>query len=339
MLTPFPVGLFVNGATPPYALSTLAFPGYSDMNQIAIDNAGNAYIAAGTAQVILKVTTGGAVTVFAGSGSAATVDGSGAGASFNGPAGLVVDSTSTYLYVSEAAGHCIRRITIAGAVVTTLAGSPGSSGFADGSGGSAQFATPFFLAIDATDDIYVADYNNHRIRKVTSAGVVTTYAGNGVAANINNASPLSASFNNPAFVAIDSTGIAYVTSNSGSIIRKIAAGPGAVTTYVGLVGSGYVDGPVATAKFSSPQGMYVDSLNNLYVAAAGNNRIRKVDTTLDIVSTVSGSGVNSSTDNVNSLIGSHSYPLSLVTDTILSPFSYILTVDYLTSQIRKITPN
>jgi DNA-binding beta-propeller fold protein YncE len=156
-------------------------------------------------------------------------------------------------------------------LVTTLAGS--TQGSADGIGTAAQFYWPYGVAVDSTGStVYVADYNNQRIRKITSAGVVTTLAGStyGYA----DRTGTLAQFRSPYGVAVDSSGSVYVADRDNHRIRKITS-TGVVTTLAGST-YGYADGTGTAAQFFSPSGVAVYGSGNVYVADTYNNRIRKL---------------------------------------------------------------
>jgi sugar lactone lactonase YvrE len=161
--------------------------------------------------------------------------------------------------------------------VTTLAGS-GTAGYLDGTGTAAQFNQPSGIAIDSTGVVYVADCENHRIRKVTSSGVVTTFAGSGIAGYLDGTGT-AAQFDNPCGVAIDTTtDTIYVADGLNNRIRKITPS-GVVTTLAGTGVAGFVDGTGTVAQFSFPIGMTFDNAGNLYVADTSNYRIRKIEIT------------------------------------------------------------
>src|SRR5581483_10940346 len=143
---------------------------------VAVDAAGNVYVTDIGNQNIRKITAGGVVTTLAGTvGVAGSVGGNGTAAQFNLAQGIAVDATGN-LYVSDTNNSTIRRIAPNGAV-TTLAGVAGQTGSADGTGAGATFNFPFGLAVDATGNIYAADYGNSEIRRISSGGTVTTFAG------------------------------------------------------------------------------------------------------------------------------------------------------------------
>lgn len=173
-----------------------------------------------------------AVTTVVGNGAGATLDGVGTNARVNGPWGMAVKGNT--LYFTEFIGCTVRKMNLTTNTVTTIAGS-GTGGFADSTGLLAQFKYPRGIALDALDNIYVADDNNNRIRKITSQGVVTTLAGNGVAATIDG-SALSAQFRSPSGVAINAAGEIFVAEYLGARVRKIARAASATDnmTWTGL---------------------------------------------------------------------------------------------------------
>jgi len=230
------------------------------------------------------------VTTFAGSGSRGSADGPADSARFGWPDGVAVD-TAGNVYVGDRDNHRIRKITPQG-VVTTLAGA-GTPGYADGPGGAAQFKGPLGVAVDAAGNVYVADFENHRIRKVTPQGLVTTLAGSGEA-GFADGPAASARFNRPKGVAVDAAGNVYVADFENHRIRKITP-VGAVTTLAGSGEAGFIDGPAASARLLHPNGIAVDAAGNIYVAVESNHRIRKI-TPQGLVMTLAGTGEPSFAD-------------------------------------------
>ena len=243
---------------------------YNPLNT-AVDAAGNVYIADSDHNQIQKVTPLGTVTTLAGSGSAGSTDGTGTGASFQHPSALAVDASGN-VFVSDQQNHRIRKITPSG-VVSTFAGS-GSPGFANGTGTSASFYSPIGLAFDASGNLYVADYSNHRIRVISPAGVVSTFAGTGNAGS-GNGSALSASFRNPMGVAVDASGNVFVADRLNHMIRKISGG--AVSTVAGNGSMGSANGYGTSATFQYPNNLAIDASGNIYVADQQNHTIRRID--------------------------------------------------------------
>ncbi|HVW98785.1 MAG TPA: gliding motility-associated C-terminal domain-containing protein [Mucilaginibacter sp.] len=184
---------------------------------IAINRDGNLYVADSGNNLIRKITPAGVVTTIAGSGAAGSSDGTGTGASFNGPFDVAIDTDGNF-YITDSYSNLIRKMTSSG-MVTTFAGS-GLKGFADGNGPAASFQDPIGLVIDQFNNLYVADAQNNRIRKITPAGVVTTVAGEGSTGSADGA-PALATFNTPFYVAIDADGNLYVSDTNNNLIRKI----------------------------------------------------------------------------------------------------------------------
>lgn len=226
---------------------------------------------------------GGVVTTFAGSGTAGTSDGTGTGAQFTYPRGIAVDSSGN-LYIADTNSHLIRKISSSG-VVTTIAGS--AQGLANGTGTSTQFNQPMDIVVDnSTGNLYIVEWGNHAIRKITPAGVVTTFAG-AVSLGYVDATGASARFKYPSGMTIDSAGNLYVADNGNNCIRKITPA-GVVTTVAGTTTAGNADGTGTAAGFSTPMDVGVDSSGNLYVADGSNYRIRKI-TPSGVVTTLAGS--------------------------------------------------
>jgi sugar lactone lactonase YvrE len=269
-----PVGCPVTtlaGGAPGYADGTGTSASFDLPAGLALDAAANVYVADTWNYRIRVMTPGGVVTTLAGSGFPFFADGTGTGASFKECWGIAVDSAGNG-YISDSGNNRIRVVT-PGGVVTTLAGS-GAAAFADGIGAAASFAGPKGVATDGAGNVYVADSGNHRIRKVTSGGVVTTLAGSGVAGFAAGTGP-AASFNVPEGVAVDANGNVYVADSSNNRIRMVTPA-GAVTTLAGSGAGGFADGTATAAVFAFPVGIAVDSAGNLYVADDENYRIRKL---------------------------------------------------------------
>jgi sugar lactone lactonase YvrE len=242
---------------------------------VAVDTSGYLYVADNASHLIRKISPAGVVSTFAGTvGVAGSANGTGTGAQFNNPSGVAVD-TSGHVYVADYSNQLIRKINPAG-VVSTLAGS-GVSGSANGTGTGAQFNNPSGVALDTNGNLYVADKSNHQIRKITSAGVVSTLAGVGTAnSGTADGTGASARFNSPTGVAVDKSGKVYVADYTNHLIRQISP-EGLVSTLAGVASmAGYVDGVVGTAKFNNPSGVAVDTSGHVYVADSNNHRVRKI---------------------------------------------------------------
>jgi NHL repeat len=224
--------------------------------------------------------------------------------------------------------------------VSTIAGTAGNFGGADGTGTAASFQSPYGLAFDLGGNLIVADGYNHCIRKVTTAGVVTTFAGMASAsgAYLDSATAANAKFNTPYGVAVDAAGNVYVADTNNNVIRKIDTG-GVVTTPAGVSGflGGYVDGPGATAKFSFPIGIMADA-SGIYVADSFNSVIRKISGTT--VSTYAGAVAQRGTTDGNGAAARFNMtvsgnPYGMIT---LDNLGNVFVADAGNHTIRRITP-
>jgi sugar lactone lactonase YvrE len=299
---------------------------------IAADSTGNVYVADSGNNTIRKITQTGMVSTLAGtSGIVGSTDGTGAAASFNNPTGIAADSAGN-VYVADYGNNTIRKVTPTGAV-STLAGTPGIYGNADGSGAAASFFFLSGIATDSAGNIYVADTGNINIRKITSTGVVTTLAGMpGIPGNTDGTG-LAASFFILAGIAADSAGNIYVADTGNSSIRKITPA-GVVSTMVGASVVGSSDGSGAEASFRNPSGVAADSAGNAYIADTGNNTIRKV-TPAGQVSTLAGMpGVLGSSDGAGAA-ANFNHPTGIATDSA----GNVYIADSGNSAIRKIAPD
>lgn len=249
---------------------------------LAVDSAGNVYVADYDNNLIRKITPSGIVSTLAGNGTAGLVNGPGASAEFNYPFGVTTDSSGNIYVVGS--NNVIRRVTPSG-VVSTMAGN-GTQGYLDGPGSSAEFNGVSGIAVDSSGNVYVADSGNNRIRKVSPSGVVSSLAGNGTQGYVDGPGD-SAEFNSPDGVAVDAAGNVYVADTYNNRVRKITPA-GVVSTLAGSGVTGYADGAGAAAKLSYPQGIAVDSSGNIYVVTY-DNRIREI-TPSGVVSTLAGSG-------------------------------------------------
>lgn len=224
---------------------------------------------------IRRVTAAGVVSTLAGSATnRGNTDGSGATATFGMPIGIAQNSSGTFT-IADGTNHTVRQMSSAN-VVSTLAGSSGSSGSIDGAGTNARFNYPTGVAIDSSGNIYIADTTNNLIRKITSTGNVTTLAGVVGVSGWQDGTGGGALFNQPGGLTTDNSGNVYVADTGNSAVRKITPA-GVVTTLAGLstIG-GLQDGVGSEAWFNQPKDLVSDASGNLYVADTGNAVIRKV---------------------------------------------------------------
>ena len=244
---------------------------FNNPTGIAVDRAGNVYVADESNNLIRKITPAGVVTTLAGSGQSGSQDGQGTAASFSNPSGIAVDVAGN-VYVTDLINNKIRKIT-PGGLVTTLAGS-GFSGSADGTGAAATFNQPYGIAVDQQGNVFVTDWGNDLIRKITPTGVVTTIAGSG-SAGLADGIGSAASFNQPFGIAVDEHGDLYVADTGNEEIREITPA-GLVTTVAGDGKKGSSDGISGSATFYQPTGVVSDGAGNIYIADEFNQLIRRV---------------------------------------------------------------
>jgi sugar lactone lactonase YvrE len=293
---------------------------FANPSDVAIDTAGNLYVADTSNNTIRKITVTvpyfypvSVVTTLAGqAGVTGSSDGSGTAARFNHPAGVAVDTTGN-VYVADTDNNEIREVTAAG-VVSTLAGRAGNAGSADGSGSAASFNGPSGIVADATGNLYVADTLNHTIRKVTSAGVVTTIAGITSASGFADATGSAARFHGPQGLALDASGNLFVADTNNNAIRKIVTATGVVTTVTGQSGiAGSLDGASSQAQFHFPSGVGVDPSGNLFVADTDNHTLREI-TASGTVGTLAGlAGSSGSADGFSAAVR-FNFPTGIAVD-------------------------
>ena len=262
---------------------------------VAVDAAGNIYIADTSNNRIRRVDTSGIITTVAGTGSQ-DFDGQGYGgdggpavrAQLSHPFGLALDRNGN-LYIADSYNNRIRRVDASG-TITTIAGT-GDRGFS-GDGGpavEAQLENPYGVAVDGAGNLYIADSENYRIRRVDASGIITTVAGTGSIGFSGDGGPaIRAQIAWPARVAVDGAGNLYIADFSNFRVRRVDAS-GIITTVAGTGERGYGGdgGPAVQARLEWPSHLAVDGAGNLYIADV--DRIRRVDTS-GIITTVAGTG-------------------------------------------------
>jgi sugar lactone lactonase YvrE len=247
---------------------------------VSVDGEGNLYIADLGNQRIRKVDPSGKILTIAGNGTAGFSGDGGAAtnAQLNAPRGVCADGAGNIL-IADAGNHCIRKAGASG-IITTIAGTPGINGFG-GDGGNAAGAKlygPYCVAADAAGNIYIADVDNQRIRKINTAGIITTVAGTGAGGYSGDGGPATrAALYEPISVAADGAGNVYIADGWNERIRMVDAA-GYISTVAGNGVTGFSgDGGLGTAaKLYHPYSVAVDGEGNIYVADNGNNRVRKV---------------------------------------------------------------
>lgn len=255
----------------------------------------------------------------------------------NGKVCPVINSTTTQLTIAipPSAGSGKINLTVGNestesgnfeftvtTTVTTIAGT--TAGFADGQGSNAKFNDARGITIDATGNLYVADTGNHKIRKISPTGLVTTIAGS--TSGFENGQSILAKFNEPNDVAIDTDGNLYVTDRVNHRVRKISS-TGLVSSFAGQ-SAGFEDEFGFQAKFDNPTGITIDNLGNLFVTDAGNYKVRKI-TPERIVSTIAGSTIGS-IDGLGSLA-----KFGTVKGIVNDPAGNLFIVDSFNNKVRK----
>ncbi len=246
---------------------------------VATDVHGNVYISDGGNNVIRKVTPGGIISTYAGTGVAGYSGdmGPATAAMLNGPQGIATDSMGN-LYIADANNHAVRKVWVGG-TIGTIAGN-GLNGYT-GDGGSAVNArlySPAAVAIDPLGQIYIADYFNNAVRKINGSGIITTFAGTGSAGySGDGGSANAAKLRNPSGVAVFGFGPVFISDQGNNVVRMVNSS-GIISNYAGMYTNGYTgDGWMAvSAQMSAPKGIAVDALNRLFIADYDNNVIRVV---------------------------------------------------------------
>ncbi len=242
---------------------------FSSPRNVAIDASGNIIVADGNNRRIRSISPEGIVSTIAGSGSRDFADGASATAKFDFPSGIAIDASGNII-ITDGGNNRIRSISSDG-TVTTIAGS-GDDGFADGASATAKFDFPTGIAIDASGNIIVADFSNHRIRSISTDGTVTTIAGSG--GGFVDGASATAKFSLPRDVAIDASGNIIVVDSNNHSIRNISP-EGIVSTIAGNGQAGGNDGPSSQDKFSFPSNVAIDASGNIIITSG--NRIRKIN--------------------------------------------------------------
>ena len=337
-------------------------------NGIAVDSAGSLYVADNGNATIRKLApslavgqTNWVVSTIAGlAGSYGSADGTGSAARFFNPSGLAVDTAGS-LYASDYGSSTIRKLTPSLAagqtnwVVSTIAGSVGGYGSADGTGSAAQFFDAYGITADSAGNLYVADSGNNTLRKITpsvSAGqtnwVVSTIAGSAGNAGSDDGTGAAALFNYPNGIAVNGAGALCVADTFNNTVREATPSVSGgytnwvVSTIAGLAGgSGSADGSGTAAGFFKPFGLAVDSAGNVYVADSWNDTIRQITPNVSagqtnwVVTTLAGLAENDGSEDGTGSAALFSNPLGLAADKA----GHLYVADYGNATIRQLMPS
>ncbi len=314
------------------------------IGSVAVDKNGNVYAPDSGNNVVVRISPDGTLTVVAGNG---IPDFSGDGgpatsASLFFPVGVAIDSSGN-LYIADSYNNKVRKVTANG-IISTLAGNGriGSSGD-NGPAPSAELSYPCAVAADSSGNVYIADQANHRIRKVTPNGTITTFAGNGTNGALGDGGPATAAaLDAPAGVAADLNGNVYIADEKFNRIRRVDKN-GIITTFAGNGSQGFSgDGAATSVPLNGPAGVAVDSSGNVVIADTGNRRIRVVSN--GQITTVAGNGGNGFSGDGPSLTQSLGGAADFYSATIFGPMGVavdtagaIYVADTLNLIVRKIT--
>lgn len=316
---------------------------------LAVDSAGNVYIADSINQVIRKITaSNGLISTVAGIGDSPGYSGDGAAATsakLNNPTGVAVDGAGN-LYIADQANNAIRQVTAATGIITTVAGGGNGNSGTDsyGDGGPATAAVlsgPNDVAVDAVGNLYIADSWHSLVRKVTaSTGLITVVAGGGSGGGSDaigdGGAAVNATLNNPSGVAVDANGNVFIADTGNCMIRRVDNTSGIITAVAGTGNPGYWGdlGPATSAEFQSPTGVRVDSSGNLYIVDYGANVLREVSSSTGVINTIAGTGNSGdSGDNGTATNASIDAPANLALDAA----GNIYLVDSANNVVRKVS--
>lgn len=268
---------------------------------VTVDGNGNLYIADNGNNVIRKVTPTGVITTVAGNGTAGYSGNGGAATSaeLSGPVDVAVDASNN-LYIADRGNNVIRKVTASTGIISTYAGYQyvySGTWYFGGDGGaatSAFLASPYGVALDGSGNLYIADSQNFRVRKVNTSGTISTYAGGGTSGIGDGGAATSAELSQPVGVDVDGSGNLFIsdvgyTLYGGQRVRKVNTS-GTISTYAGNGTGGFTGngGAATSAEVNDPYGVATDGSGNLFIADEQNFEVRKV-----------------SSGNINAYAGNH----------------------------------
>ncbi|KAK3582328.1 hypothetical protein CHS0354_023869 [Potamilus streckersoni] len=297
----------LNVTTKLFVTTFISLPNNPAPSGITVGKNDTLYLAERDGRVIKKIDKGGEISTIAGTTGASGDIGDGntaTSATFSAPYDVAIDKSGN-IYVADINAHVIRKINATDKRIDLLAGTYNNSGNVDATKSQASFSSPRSVAVDKDGNVYVADQGNHRIRKITPGGVVSTLAGDGT----------TQIFNNPAGVAVDTiNNVVYVADQGNHRIRKITSA-GDVSTFAGTGTSGSADGDALSATFNGPTELALDKDGNIYVVDQGNKKIRRIRKTDGKVTTIAGNGQNEATTEGEATKASFVLPFDIVVTT------------------------
>ncbi len=304
---------------------------------VCLDRDGNIFLADGVNQRIRRIDGAtGIITTVAGNGIAGYNGDNipATDAKLNAPCDVYTD-TSGNVYIADGLNNRIRKITTSSGLITTVAGTGviGSSGDG-GMATNAELSGPVGVCLDNTGNIYIADYDNNKVRKIDIvSGIISTIAGNGTAAYNGDGIPaISAEINGAIQVAADDSGNVFICDQWNHRVRKVNKNTGIITTIAGNGVSGYSgnDSAATNAKINQPSGICFDKHGNIFLAEYGNGTIRKIDAVSGIISLIAGTGTRGFSGD-----GGPATAAKLrCADVFLDTFGSVYIADYENNRIR-----
>ncbi|MEU1005807.1 RICIN domain-containing protein [Streptomyces tibetensis] len=304
---------------------------------MTVDRDGTLYVAEFGGHRVRKVTTDGKISTVAGTGSPGRgAEGvSAVSAPLIYPRGIAVDGAGD-LYIADSGNNRIRKITMADGKIHTFAGTGTASYGGEGvSATTAHLNAPFDVVVDDAGNVYIADYGNHRIRKVTADGKIATVAGTVAGLSPDGTLATAAQLKYPSAVAVDSAGNLYIAESGNQRVRKVTKADGKIRTVAGTGAATFGGDGVqaASAPLSSPMAVVVDSTDTLYIADTNNHRVRKVAAD-GTISTVAGTGAATfGGDGEPAASAKLSSPHGLAVDCV----DTLYIADYTNNRVRKVT--